>query len=36
MIDLTDGAFTGRVQVANPTSFVVQKLLIHSRRNVDD
>ncbi len=36
MIDLSEGAFTGRVQVANPTSFVVQKLLIHRRRNVDD
>lgn len=36
MIDLSDGAFTGRVQVANPASFVIQKLLIHRRRNVDD
>lgn len=36
MIDLSEGAFKGRVQVANPASFVVQKLLIHRRRKVDD
>lgn len=36
MIDLSEGAFKGRVQVANPASFVAQKLLIHRRRNVDD
>lgn len=36
MIELSDVAFTGRVQVANPASFVAQKLLIHRRRNVDD
>lgn len=36
MIDLSEAAFTGRVQVANPASFVAQKLLIHRRRNVDD
>lgn len=36
MVDLSEGAFTGRVQVANPASFVAQKLLIHRRRNVAD
>ena len=36
IIDLTSGTFAGHVQVANPASFVVQKLLIHRRRSVDD
>ena len=36
MIALNEGTFAGRVQVANPASFVAQKLLIHSRRIADD
>ena len=35
-IDLSEESFAGRVQVANPASFVGQKLLIHRRRSVDD
>lgn len=35
-IDLSEVTFAGRVRVANPASFVVQKLLIHKRRSVDE
>ena len=35
-IDLNEESFAGPVQVANPVSFVGQKLQIHRRRSVDD
>ena len=35
-VELRKGTFSGRVQVANPVSFMVQKLLIHRRRRADD
>lgn len=35
-IELSERTFAGRVQVANPVTFLVQKLLIHSRRRADD
>ena len=36
IIELSAGEFSGRVHVANPANFVVQKLLIHDRRDTDD
>lgn len=36
IVQLNEEGFTGRVQVANPASFVVQKLLIHKQRRADD
>ena len=35
-IDLSEETFAGPVQVANPATFVAQKLQIHRRRIVDD
>jgi len=35
-VELKEHLFSGRIQVANPASFLAQKLLIHSRRRSDD
>jgi hypothetical protein len=35
-VDIDASDFAGRVQVANPASFLAQKILIHDRRDRDD
>jgi hypothetical protein len=35
-VDIDAGDFAGSVQVANPASFLIQKMLIHERRDRDD
>ncbi len=36
MVELNEEGFAGQVQVANPASFVAQKLLIHKQRSAGD
>lgn len=35
-IDFEAGEFTGRIQIANPVSFIAQKVLIHQNRERED